>query len=143
MSSPTVYDAVRAHLVANWTTTPFVFDNENTDTNNEDPTSRTGPWVMVEMTSDFDSQASIGSGSQSTDLYREEGIIFLTVLVPAGSGSRIARTYAKTLIDLFKGVELAAGTIRFQDRSIGVGQKAQRDGNWFELPATVAYEADA
>lgn len=142
MGSDVVYDAVRAHLEANWTATPLVFDNEDAAPDGRRPQEGAGAWVMIEMTGNFYDQASIGSGSPVTDLWREDGLVFMTVMVRAGTGSRTARAYTKQLCDLFRGVELADGSIRFREASIGVGEKATPDGNWFGLPVQVAYEAD-
>ncbi|MGE0425408.1 MAG: phage tail terminator-like protein, partial [Reyranellaceae bacterium] len=128
MASHLVYDAVRAHLDATWTATPLVFDNEDAAPDGRRPQDGADPWVMVEMTGDFYDQASIGSGNPATDLWREEGLVFMTVMVRAGTGSRSARAYAKQLCDLFRGVELADGTIRFGDASIGLGEEATPDG---------------
>jgi hypothetical protein len=143
MSSDAVYDAVKTYLTANWTATPLLFDNELADTAGAVPTDDPGTaFVQVEMAGDFYGAASIGAGDDAANLYRGEGTLFLSVLVPAGTGSRVARQHAKALVDLFRGVELAAGTIRFRGATIAPGQKAALDGNWYELPASVDYQAD-
>jgi len=142
MASDLVYDAVRGHLLENWVETPLVFDNEDAAPDGVRPQDGQAPWVQVEMTGDLYDQESLGSGSPATDLWRERGLIFMTVMVRSGTGSRLARRYAKQLCDLFKGADLAGGTLQFVEASIGLGEKTTPDGNWFGLPAEVAYQAD-
>lgn len=141
MSSDTVYTAVHDFLVANWTTTPLVFENENavpqTDSNGAPV-----PYVFVEMSGNFYEAASIGTGSDVTNLFREEGLVFIHVFVPSGAGSTLARTYAKTLVDLFRGLELSNGSLRFLQSSIGRGTPGDENGNWWRLGSSVTYQAD-
>lgn len=141
MSSDTVYTAVHDHLVANWTTTPILFENENAE-----PQTDSGgvpeAYVMVEMTGSLYEAASIGAGSDTDNLYREEGSVFLHVFVPSGLGSTTARAHAKALVNLFRGLDLANGTVRFLGGSIGRGAPGTEDGNWWRLGASVDYQAD-
>jgi hypothetical protein len=138
-----VYDEVRDYLASNWTATPLLFDNETADSSGAFPTEAGGPFVRVEMIGDLYGAASIGAGSDDLNLYREQGQIYMTVIVPGGTGSRLARLHAKALIDLFRGRELASGRIRFRDGSLGLGQRSTLEGNWYELNASVDYLADS
>lgn len=142
MSSATVYSAVKAFLIASWTTTPLVFDNANEAENLTKPWEGTSPWVSVEMTSDYYGAESIGAGSDAANLYRERGVIFPTVMVPSGTGSLLARQHAKALIDLFRGLDLVAGRVIFREMSIGLGENRTENGNWYALPCSIEYQAD-
>lgn len=147
MSSDRVYDAVRNYLIDVWSATHLVFDNEDADQGgNARPQEGTAPWVLVEMTSNFDERASIGaSGETAADddnLFREEGQLLFSVMVPSGTGSRVARQLAKAIVNLFRRLELADGTIEFLTASIGVGQRQEEEGQWFIMPVSVDYRAD-
>lgn len=137
MSSNTVYDAVRTYLQGAWTTTPLVFENER-----EDNVQDAAAWVYVEASGTIYDQASIGAGSQTANRYREYGTIFLHVFVPAGTGSTTARTYAKQLADLFRGLELNAGSLVFRAISIGAGEIGDDNGKYFRVSVSADYVQD-
>lgn len=135
MASDTVYAAVRAHLEGGWTATPLIFENEGSP-----PDS--GAWVFVEATGTLYGIASLGQQVQADNLYREHGFFFLWVMVESGTGTATARAYAKQLADLFRGTELSAGTLTFEDMSIGNGATTDRDGNWWSLGVTIDFKKD-
>jgi hypothetical protein len=142
MSSDAVYSAIRAYLEPAWTATPLAWENENF----EMPVDGVGnrlPWVAVEITGNLYSQASIGAGSASANLWREEGLLWLHVFVPSGSGSLVARQYARQLADLFRGLSLSAGTLRFRDASIGRGQPGNEDGTVWGLSVSIDWQHDS
>jgi hypothetical protein len=58
MSSEAAFETIRDYLIANWTTTPLIFENEEYQTA-DNPTA----FVFVEIWGDFFDQASIGSGA--------------------------------------------------------------------------------
>lgn len=121
MSTVAVYSAVRAYLEASWTDTPLVFENEAAD-----PASS---YVYVEVFSNSYDQISIGSGSPSTERWREEGAILLHVHVELGTGGLLPHQHATALTNLLKGLELP-GDVRFRGMSIGPGET---DGQFFRL----------
>jgi len=144
MASDTAYSSVRTFLEENWTTIKLLFDNENVASDGETRVEQgTDPWIMVEMTGDFRDQASIGAGDPADDLWREGGQILFTVMVKSGTGSRLARQYARQLSDLFRGLELSNGTLRFLGGSIGLGEISTRNGKWYGLPLNIDYELDS
>ena len=135
MASDSVYSAIRTHLETAWTATPLVFENEG------DAPDFT-PWVYVEAAGGFYDAASIGAGTPQDNLYREEGVVFLWIFVPGGTGTTLARQYAKQMADVFRGLELSAGTLRFESMSIVLGESTERDGPWWRIGVTVDYQKD-
>lgn len=140
MASGAVYDAIRARLIASWSTTPIAFENEDTDTaGNVIPPNTQIPWIDVEMTGTLYGQESIGASLQADNRWDEEGILFLHVLVPSGEGAHDARTYAKSLADIFRGLTLLSGSLEFRDAFIGRGVPGRRDGNWFSITVSIEW----
>lgn len=136
MASPEAYDGIHDYLVAQWAArTPMVFENEPS------PVGDTpAAWVLVEIFGDFYDQASIGAAPVTSNLWREGGQVLMHVLTPNETGSRAGRVYAKQLLDLFRGQEIAG--IRFRDASIGAGQRGEQDGNYYRMTATQDWERD-
>jgi hypothetical protein len=135
MSSEAAFETVRDYLIANWTTTPLVFENEEYQTA-DNPTA----FVFVEIWGDFFDQASIGSGSRDSNLWREEGALHLHVMTPNGSGSTVARTYATTLVGLFRGLDI--GRLTFREASIGAGDPGRQFANYYAMTCTIAWRRD-
>lgn len=133
MASDTAYASIRAYLEANWTSTPLVFENENWPTDGQ-------PFVLVEIFGNFYDQASIGVEPASDNLWREIGQTFISVMTEAGSGSYLARTYAKQLVDLFRGNDDAG--VRPRGMSIGAGEPGENDGNYYRMTAVIDWERD-
>lgn len=128
MSSDAVFSAVKAFLDAEWTATSLCYENETFDLP-QPPAA----FVLVEMYADFDQQITIGTGSPTTEVWRESGAVLLHVMVPTGTGSLTARQHATALADLFRGRLLAGETIRFYDLSIGLGGPGSEDGTYWRL----------
>lgn len=135
MSSPQTFDAIHDYLVAQWTSTPIIFENEPYPT-----TDVPAPWVLVEIFGDFYDQASIGADPIVSNRWREGGQLMLHVMTPDGTGTSQARTYAKQLLDLFRGQELAG--VIFRDGSIGASEPGVNDGNYFRMTASIDWLRD-
>jgi hypothetical protein len=137
MASGAVSAAIEDFLIASWTATPLLFENKN---NAEDgtvlPPADPAPFVELSFTGRTYGQQSIGASLQKDNRWDETGMMFFDVLVPRGTGSRDARTYAKSLCDLFRGLTtLLNGNLEFQDASIGEGSNSDRyAGNYFIIP---------
>src|SRR4051812_40635933 len=137
MASNTVYDAIKTYLTGAWTTTSTQWENEP-EISKVDSNGVPVPWVMVEMTGTLYGQQSIGAADPvSANRWDEEGDLWLHVFVPAGSGGRVARTYAKTLANLFRGVQLASDHLEFMDATIGMGQPGDDEGLWFRISVKI------
>jgi hypothetical protein len=137
MSSDVVYSAIKNFLTAIWTAVPLVFENENYDLP-DDPS----PYVYVEISGNLYAQQSIGATSSVSNLWREQGLLWIHVFVPSGTGSLLARQYAKQIADLFRGKELLSGKLIFRDISIGMGQTADEDGNYWRLSVSIEWQND-
>jgi hypothetical protein len=129
MTTATAYTAIRAHLEANWTTTPLAWDNE------EFAPTQDAAFVMVQITGDMWDQRSIGAGDRLQNRWEEEGELLLAVIVPTGTGSLLARQHAEALANIYRGLNL--GDIEFRDISIGLGVAADDRGPWWMLPLRI------
>lgn len=142
MASQTAFDAIHSYIGTNWTdsTIPVVFENEKFIAPSVPPSPAT--WIMVQVIGDTFDQASLGSGTADTELWREEGQISFFVFVRPGTGSSAARGVADTFVAIFRGRQIAASFIRFHGISIGGGQAGSDDGNWWGLSGTINWIRD-
>jgi hypothetical protein len=129
MASLEVFSAIKNELIAVWTNTPIVWENEFTS-------EKTSPWVMVEVRGTLYSQMSIGQTEQHDNRWDEEGVLEMHVMVPSGTGSELARDYAKQLTDIFRGKYLSNDTIEFRNSEIASGGGDER-GDWFRLTVSI------
>jgi hypothetical protein len=143
MAVDAVYDAICTFLKANVAavkdqqtnkTPPFHFENEDDDSFPPNPPE---PWVDVSLTGVIYGQQSIGASRQADNRWDERGTLYLSVVVPKGSGGSHPRWMAKQLADLFRGLTLLSGSLEFFDSFIGQGGPARDDGNWFVLPLQI------
>lgn len=135
MSSLVTYDTIEQYITAQWTTTPLVFENFNTDLP-DDPAH----FVLVEIFGDTFDQESIGAEPRTGNLFREWGQLYLNVMTRNGIGTRLARQYATSLVDLFQGLDI--GTLTFLRASIGAGEPGKNDGNYYRMTATIDWRRD-
>lgn len=142
MASGAVSAAIEDFLIESWTTTPLLFENKN---NAEDgtvlPPADPTAFVELSFTGRTYGQESIGASLQKDNLWIEEGMMFFDVLVPRGTGSRVARTYAKSLCDLFRGQTLLNDSLEFMVASIGEGSNSDKySGNYFIIPLDIEWK---
>lgn len=135
MSSAAAFAGIESYLRAKWTATAIYFENEIWKLPNPP-----AYLLLVEVYGDFYDQASIGADPQDGNLFRESGQIYVHVLAPRGKGSAQARTYAKQIVDLFRGNEEAG--VRPRGMSIGAGEPGAEDGNFFRMTVTIDWERD-
>lgn len=136
MASADVYDAIEQHLAALWTATPVVYENQSWPL-----ADQPAAFVYVEIFGDYFDQESIGGGPELTDnRWREGGQLLMHVMVPNDTGTRQARLLAKSLIDLFRGQEIAG--VVFRDAAIGAGDPGKEDGNYYRMTASVTWQRD-
>lgn len=138
MSTATAYSAIKSYLDANWSSTPLVYENTDTAVANA-PTA----YVFVEISGNTYRQESIGTGVVSTNLWREEGVLWLHVMIPSGNGSLDARTYAESMINMLRGAELLSGRLTFRDASVGLGEAGVENGNYWLLTASVEWRLNS
>lgn len=128
MASPEAFDDISTRLTAEWTTTPLVFENE--------PYELPGvpePFIYVEVFGDDFDQVEVGE--QGKNMWQEQGVAYLHVMVPNDTGSSVARTYAKQLLNLFR--EQQIGSIRTVKMSIGQGQPGRPFANYWAMTTTM------
>jgi hypothetical protein len=141
MASDTVYDAVKAYLSAQWgSTTPIQWENGGEP--GDPPFAKPeppAPFIAVELTGTLYGQQSIGAGAPADNRWDEEGILWIHVMVPTGSGASTARRHAKRLADLFRGTRLLGDSLTFGDARIGLGEPGDDDGNWYRISTDIEW----
>ena len=139
MASGQVSAAIEDFLVAHWIATPLLLENKGATENGLSmPPDTAIYFVEVGFTGKFYGQVSLGASRQADNRWDETGILFLSVFAPIGDGSRIARTHAKNLADLFRGLLLLGDNLEFTDASIGEGGKSDKyDGAYYMIPVDV------
>lgn len=125
MSSPAPFNDVKAKLEAANLGYPIAWPNEKFDRPQAPST-----WLHVEITSSVLVPIELGA-----DVWQEEGTAYITVLVPKGSGSDTARTIAKTIANLFRG--LGPEDVVYLGAAIGNGSIAGADGVYWPLTVAV------
>jgi hypothetical protein len=130
MASPAVYDAIRAFLEAQFTTTPLIFENEGMPS--------TDTWTLIEFASVSYTQESIGSRTQATNRFDEEGSFFAHVMVRIGTGVRSALSTGFAIADLFRGLTLLNGALEFTDVVVGYGGPDD-EGNWYRVSVNIGW----
>lgn len=139
MPSVEVFDGVQALLTANWTATPVVYENDTQPPKAAETPLGLKPWVLVEIEGSSYFQMTEGAGTKAANLWREEGLIYLHVHVPANTGSRQARQHADALAELFRTTEGIGTQIQYHDMSIGAGMVGQDNGKWWAMTVTVQW----
>lgn len=132
MADEVVYGAIKDYLTSAWTTSPIAWENETFD-RPEPP----APWVLFEITGTMYDQESIGDSPQGANRWDMEGVLFLHVLVPKGTGSLTARQQARMLADLFRGLHLINDNLEFLQASIGEGNPGDQTGAWFRVSVSI------
>jgi hypothetical protein len=149
--------AVRAALVAGWTTTRIAYQNEVP----ADPWPPVAvvpgssfpamqPWVYLEMVT-MPGQAIRGVGVPGDHLSQTNGMIFVHVFVPDGTGEGIATQYAEAIGELFRakkpyeadGCYLRTWVPRV-DEGGDAGAQSEiagvNTGNWFRASMSVPFQ---
>jgi hypothetical protein len=130
-----VFDAIRAHIEANWdlAACPVSWPNEEMN-------EPQGPWVKFEISGNSYGQQSIGMGEQAENRWDEDGLIWFHVMVPRGRGFSQGRGAAKALADLFRGRRLLDDeNLEFLDASIGPGGDGDEEGNWYRVSVSIEW----
>jgi hypothetical protein len=140
MSRAVVRAAVKERIEANWTTTPLVY--QTTDT--APPLSAGGnlrPYVFVEITHNSTYQASIGSESRATNLWREDGLVFFHIYTPTSADGSVdlSDQYADAMVELFRGVQIAPD-LKFGNFTGDVGGPGDDNGNYYRVSLSVEWD---
>lgn len=92
-------------------------------------------WVAMEATGDVLNPIELPA-----KVYREEGTIYFHVMCPANWGSDLARTLAKNIANIFRGLPPRA--VIYRGGSIGHGAIADTQGGWWMLTVAQDYVYD-
>ncbi len=135
--------AIEARLVANWTTSRIVLDQNNPG----DPwppidaNGTPAPWVFLEL---LDTDASIvGFGSATNNTVLDSGLCKFHVMVPKDEGLDRARAHAVAIGEIFRQQQFYASEAGVAVRTLTprVGREASvDDGNWVSMTCTVEYQ---
>lgn len=131
MASQTARAAIRTFLDAQRSggniSASLAYENEGGDRPAD------GPWVFIRFQGLFYEQASIGAGAPTANRWTEDGSVMAHVRVPSGSGTTAAATIAEQIAELFRGLWLQPSNIVFDTISIGDGEMADEDGNFWQI----------
>ena len=126
MSSPTPYDDAKAIILAANLGVPIQWQNDGSFHEPQPPTL----WLSVDCTSHVLAPIELGGG-----VWQEEGTLYVHVMAKAGSGTDAARTLAKSVATLFRG--LGPRNVVYLGGSIGAGVAEDPQGIWWVLTVTV------
>lgn len=129
MTYASEHAAIEARLSANWTTTPIKFDNVDYK-----PTTQAA-WIELQIATG--EQSAVSLGGIGATLYRNVGIISITVNVPLNSGGRTAKGYADSIAAIFRGQQFSSITCR----GATITQIGEVDG-WFKYNVSIPYFRD-
>lgn len=106
---------------------PIQYPNDGTWV---EPDPSAGLWLSVQMTGDVLFPIELGANA-----WQEEGRLFVHVMSPAGTGTEAARTLAKSVANVFRG--LGPRLVVYKSASIGSGVFADPEGVWWSLAVTI------
>lgn len=118
--SPGPWNDARARLLAAGFGVPIEWPNEPFQAPDA------APWLSIETVGDVDMPIEIGGGG-----WMEEGRLFVHVLVPAFSGSDMARALAKQVANTFRGI--GPNNTVYTGASIGAGERADEQGTLWRI----------
>jgi hypothetical protein len=134
--------AIRARLVANWTTTPIAFQNENFDPPTDPNDGASLPWVFLEVLGNTSEVRTFGLPGSHEWLYL--GHILVHVFVPVNSGVESAQQYASEIGEIFRAKEFCNGdpgsAVRSWSPRTDGGETSDDEGNWFRVTMTCPFE---
>lgn len=130
-----VYDAIKAHVVANWNYAPIRWPNEDF----EEPGRDRPVWVQFEIFGTSYGQQTFGMDEQADNRWDEDGHIWFHVIVPRGYGATTSRGACKSLANLFRGLRLLSDDLVFYDAEIGPGSAGDEEGNSYRTSVSVEW----
>lgn len=90
------------------------------------------PWMAMNMTGDLLEPIELNGGA-----WQEEGTLLVQIIVPTGTGSRLARTLGKQVANVFR--NLGPRDVVYFQMSIGENTMDVPVGNWWVMGVTVLY----
>lgn len=134
MADDIIYNAIKTYVTANWTSCPIAWENE--DFVRPEPLA---PWILFEITGTYYQQESIGDSPQFANRWDEAGVMFFHVFVPKGTGSALARQYAKAVANLFRGTLLISDSLEFMTASIGEGNISDEMAVYYRISVSIEW----
>lgn len=129
MSSAAPFADISAKLVAAALGYPIWYPNATFR-----PPTPPSPWLRLSVTSDVLAPIELGA-----NVWQENGTAYIEVIVPAYSGSTTARTIAKSVANVFRGIA-PPYTVVYMDASIGDGLVQPVNGAWWGLTVSIDWK---
>lgn len=135
MASPAAAGAIEQVLRDVWNISPLVFENET-------PTSPTHgeAFVLVEIFGRLFDLASIGAEEPEGNLWREQGTLWLHVMMPAWTGTTVGRQQAWQLAKLFLRQPIEG--MEFREARVGMGEPVETDGSYARMTLSLDWQRD-
>ena len=127
MSSPSAFDAF-ADRLADWTATDVAFENDDYRV-----PGTPAAFVYVEIFGDSYNQETIGAPQEN--MFLEQGVTYLHVMAPKGTGSKESRVHANNLMNLFREQDIDG--VKIEEASIGAGEPGTEFKNYWAMTVTL------
>jgi len=102
MSFATARRDIEKRMFDNWATTRIAVDNIDFEPPNNEA------WVRLQIFENESQRMTIGNPG----IHRTIGLIAISIFVPEGTGTQVARTYADTIAAIFRDVQFNGITCR-------------------------------
>ena len=135
MASPAAAGAIEQYLRDVWNVSPLVFENEQPASLSNGDT-----FVLVEIFGRLFDLASIGAEQPEGNLWREEGTLWLHVMMPVWTGTATGRQHAWQLARLFLAQPIAG--IEFRRAQVGMGDPVEVDGAYARMTVSLDWTRD-
>ncbi len=132
MASLTPATRIVERLRANWTATP-VFEAGRFEKLPQPPSA----FVVIEFPGGFEEQETVGA--PGSNVFREEGVFFLHVMVPSNRGDMTARGLCSQLAVIFR-AQTFEGVVCYAPNP--PQNSSRSDGTYFGLSFSVPYFYD-
>ena len=122
-------EAVYLRFVSNWTLTPYVFDNEGSDSLDGDSVA----WARLSVREVGGGQRTLGRVGNRR--YRRQAIVFVQLFTPIDAGVLAAGTLAQAVRTIFEGVSF--GDLDFNDVRV---REATPDEKWHQTIVEAVFD---
>lgn len=128
-------DALRAHLVAQFTALPIYWPNDDRDPS-ANSAAKDG-WVLGEVRLLDEGPACLGNDGNR--LHEDIGEFVVNIFVPVGTRVGTVETHATAIRAAF-GVKSVAG-VTITRRTIGPGERVDGVGKWYAVPVIIEFRS--
>lgn len=135
--------AIRQRLVEGWTATPITYQNKTPDVwPPKDADGLSTAFVNLEVATTRSDMR--GAGKPGSQVWLDEGFVYVHVFVPTGDGDADATEHAVAIGELFRGAKFYDDTpghcVRTWAPRIDGGGSGDDDGNWFRVTMSVPFQ---